>query len=425
MPHEDPTIFDAWDRAYLAIRVASGLSGIAYALVSARPEDPESLSTAFLVFLGYTLLLYWAGWRLLRTPAKQSFYLVAATIDLAFVTFLISLTGGAASPFYRALYLWLALQAFYFGRRGGLAGAAATILIVLLYHARARFSAGAVELAGQAGGLLLHGALVGFLADRGGRRVAALREAHNRLAEANRVIREEHAKLVQAEKLSSIGLIAAGVAHEINNPLSGVMGCMKALRDGTVRETSREQYFETVTDGLNRIRQTVQSLLDYARPRPPSPTTVDVAEVTGACVQLVEPVLQKKDVRVDCRVGAGQALARADRGQVVQAMVNVLLNAAHAVPDGGSIVVSAPAEDGRVGICVTDDGPGIPPEIVARVCDPFFTTKPQGEGTGLGLSITLGIARANGGDVSVANEKGRGAAVTIWLPSADGEPTRA
>jgi signal transduction histidine kinase len=105
----------------------------------------------------------------------------------------------------------------------------------------------------------------------------------------------------------------------------------------------------------------------------------------------------------------------------MQAIVNVLMNAIHAVPQGGKIAVEPRTAPGQVGIRVVDNGGGIPGELLGKVCDPFFTTKPAGEGTGLGLAITLGIARAHGGDLTIASEQGKGTTVTLWLPAKEEE----
>ncbi|MCK6544520.1 PAS domain S-box protein [Myxococcota bacterium] len=254
------------------------------------------------------------------------------------------------------------------------------------------------------------------MTERERRRADDLDRAHRDLVEANRRILEEQAKLIQAEKLSSIGLLAAGVAHEINNPLSGVLGCVKALREQTMTGPRRDEYFETVLDGLERIQNTVRGLLDYARQRAPAPEPVDPGEILLASLRLVTPATKKKDLRVVTELDHGATLVRADRAQVMQGVVNVLLNAAYAAPVRSELRVETVHEPNRVGIRIADRGPGIPKEIMSRVCDPFFTTKPEGEGTGLGLAVTLSIVRANGGDLAIESTPGLGTTVTIWLP---------
>ncbi len=236
------------------------------------------------------------------------------------------------------------------------------------------------------------------------------------LVTANQRIREEQANLVQAEKLSSIGVLAAGVAHEINNPLAGVLACVKTLRDQPMAEPRRGEYFATVLDGLERIQATVRGLLDYARQRSPSPTALLVAEVVSASVLLVTPALRKKDVEVVV-TGAPEVRVLADRAQLMQALVNVLLNAIFASPLHGRIRVEVARGEDTTTIAVLDQGPGFAPETLPRVCDPFFTTKPEGEGTGLGLAVTASVVESNRGRLEIGNQPGGGARVAIGLPA--------
>ncbi len=244
----------------------------------------------------------------------------------------------------------------------------------------------------------------------------ALRRAHTELQEANDRVLEEQAKQFRAEKLSSIGLLASGMAHEINNPLMGIISCVKALREGTVTAERREDYFEAVRDGLERIQLTVRSVLDYARQRAPAPESVAPIELIEGCLRLLAPAIRKKDLVVDTRVPDADLMLHADRSQLMQALTNLLLNAIYALPVHGHITVSAERVGQRIGLTVADDGPGIPAEVAKKVCDPFFTTKPIGEGTGLGLAVTLEIARAHRGDLEIQSQPGEGTRVTLWVP---------
>lgn len=248
---------------------------------------------------------------------------------------------------------------------------------------------------------------------------AALEQSVAQLAEANLRLREEHQKLLQAEKMASVGLLAAGVAHEINNPLSGVMACLKALEEETVRPERRSQYFATARDGLERIQQTVRGLLDFSRQRPPAPAEVGIEEVVSSCSRLLAPLVRKRNVEIRIEPGAESARVHADRPQLMQAMVNLLLNAAYVAPEGSAVAVDVIYTEGELGLEVSDHGPGMTDEVIARACDPFFTTKPEGEGTGLGLAVTQGIARAHGGRLSFErhNPPESGTRATLWLPT--------
>jgi len=420
-PNADARTFDDRDRIYAILRIVALACGLAFAFLSVGPGPLRSaVLLAHGAFLLYTVLAYAIGWPLVRLSDKTIFYLSVAALDLVFCIALIALTGGAASPFYRALYVWVAMFAFYFGRIGGMRASVLALTVFFGFHLVDDFRGDPWVLLVQGGGMLMHGPLIGLLTDRERRRAQDLREARDRLAEINTRLVDEQSQRIQVEKLSSIGLLASGVAHEINNPLSGVMGCVKSLRDGTVPDDRRAEYFNTVTEGLERIRQTVRGLLDYARQRPPAPTDVDVHEVMDASLRLVQPALHKKRVTTDIRVVSGSVHVHADRAQLMQVLVNLLLNAAEASSANQTITLDARPDPaaGGVKLIVRDEGCGIPDDIKDRICDPFFTTKPEGQGTGLGLSVSLGIIRNHGGELTFESEEGAGTTAIVRLPGA-------
>ncbi|MGC4116509.1 MAG: ATP-binding protein [Myxococcales bacterium] len=411
------------DPAMAILRVAIVVLGVIWAYL--QPGDNQRvLLQAFGGYAVYSALLYALAYRPLIKGSWQKFYLVAGALDLAFAILLIQQTGGIGSPFVRALNLWVALLAFLFGLTIGSIGSVVALAVLFAFDLQAGVPGDPLAVIIRAGGLLLHGPLVGYLSDRERARILTISKGRDDLAEANKKLVTEQAKLIQAEKLSSIGMLASGVAHEINNPLMGVMGCVKALSEKAIDENRRDDYFAAVQDGLERIRGTVQSLLDFARQRPPSPAPLDAAEVVDSVIRLLQPLARKKDVAVVNAIAPGQAQVQADRTQIMQALVNVIMNALQAIKKaGGHITIAAvppvgTSEPRLVGLQVEDDGVGMPKDVVARVCDPFFTTKPEGEGTGLGMAITQGIVRAHGGDLTLESEVGVGTKVTLWLPEA-------
>ncbi len=246
-------------------------------------------------------------------------------------------------------------------------------------------------------------------------RTAQLETLNQELRAADAELRQEQAKLIQAEKLTSIGVLAAGIAHEVNNPLAGIIAGLGALRSGSVPEERRDEYFETFLDGLERIKQIVRGLTDYARKSAMAKSPIKLHEVLDSCVALISPALQKKMLKIENRV-PDNLVVFADRTQIMQALVNIILNAAHASPKDGLIEIYSSEKTGFSGILIQDQGDGIPEEIRDKVLDPFFTTKPDGEGTGLGLSVTAGLINANGGHLEFSGEPGEGATVAIWLP---------
>lgn len=256
-------------------------------------------------------------------------------------------------------------------------------------------------------------------------RAEALAVAHAELQAAHAQIRHEQSKLIQAEKLSSIGYLAAGVAHEINNPLSGVMACLKALEKNQLNAPRRDAYFATARDGLERIETIVKGLVDYAEQRLPAPASLPAEAVYAACEPLVASYARERGVRFRSEIPPGTEVF-ADRPQLVQAAMNVVVNAISVSEPDTEVVMDAVTEARRVALRVRDQGPGMDEQLILRACDPFFSTKPEGEGTGLGLSVTLSIVEAHGGELTFDSTPGKGTTVALWLPKegATGARTR-
>lgn len=251
-----------------------------------------------------------------------------------------------------------------------------------------------------------------------------LERAMKQLEEANRRIRDEHQKLVQTEKLSSIGFLSAGVAHEINNPLAGVMACVKALRGDRLKGEKRQAYFDTVEEGLERIQHTVRGLLDYARQKPADPKNYFAGDLVDRCWKLVAPLARKKDISIHIMPEVAETKLAVDKGQAMQGLMNLLLNAVQAAPESSRIEVSCRVDEAMAAIRIRDEGPGMPKEVMIRATDPFFSTKPEGEGTGLGLAVTLSVANAHGGSLRFETAPGEGTTAILTLPLAPEDRSR-
>ena len=244
-----------------------------------------------------------------------------------------------------------------------------------------------------------------------------LRQAYEDLARMTDRLRREQASIVRTAKLSSLGVLAAGVAHEINNPLSGMRSCARSLRQGSVPEDRQELYWDALEDGFQRIQAVVGSLLDYSRSGSSGVGTFPIGEAVEQCLTLLSARARARQVTIGNQVDPALE-ARADRRQIVQALFNILLNAVDASPQGGTVSITTEADGpGPVAISVSDEGPGIPASLADKVLEPFFTTKPEGEGTGLGLSVSLGLVHSNHGDLDLSDAPGGGTRVTIRLPA--------
>lgn len=236
------------------------------------------------------------------------------------------------------------------------------------------------------------------------------------LRRTNERLAQTQTELVSAERLATVGRLAAGVAHEVGNPLAGILGYLSLAH---MRATSPElrEYLERIDHEVQRIDRIVRGLLDLGRPATGSRGPVDVGQVTRTCVELVRAAPELGRVRVDLELEPG-LLARADAGPLSQILINLLLNAAQAMGGEGSVRVSTRREGEEVCLSVEDSGPGIPPEVMPRLFEPFFTTKEAGKGTGLGLAVSLNLAQGMGGRLGAENMPGGGARFTVHLPAA-------
>ncbi|MBI2207575.1 MAG: HAMP domain-containing protein [Candidatus Rokubacteria bacterium] len=245
-----------------------------------------------------------------------------------------------------------------------------------------------------------------------------------RLADAQHRLEDRHAaEIRRAEHLAALGKLAAGVAHEINNPLAGMQSCVRTLQRGPRDERQRAQYLELLRDGLGRIGRIVGQLLNFARESPPQLVPADVSAVVGRSLALVEHEMAARNVCCSVSPGVGVPAVLADLRQLEQVFLNILMNALEAMPHGGTMAVATEltrrGAERFVEVRVTDSGAGIAPEHVPRVFDPFFTTREVGKGTGLGLSVSYGIVKAHGGLIDVESEVGRGSTFTVALPAGE------
>ena len=255
-------------------------------------------------------------------------------------------------------------------------------------------------------------------------RQALLGTLEQQVEERTAALKEAQAQLVQSEKLSSLGRLAASIAHEINNPLAGILTYAKLLVrmldaepvDEATRTTS-VKHLKLVQRETERCTAIVRNLLDFARQRPLSLKEVDAAAVLEEAVSLVGHQAKLQGLTIERHVEAVPAI-KADFGQLRQAFVNIMLNGCEAMQQGGTLtIISRPSADRNyVDTTFTDTGSGIPPDRLAKIFDPFFSTKEKG--TGLGLSVVYGIVERHNGTIAIQSQLGVGTTVTVKLPVA-------
>jgi two-component system NtrC family sensor kinase len=231
--------------------------------------------------------------------------------------------------------------------------------------------------------------------------------------------------LTQSEKMASLGKLAAVVAHEINNPLAGILTYSKLvsrMADNGFNENKRiteaKGYLQIIEGESRRCGGIVKNLLTFARQTPINPQKNDLNDIIERCLLLIGHQMTLQGIELQKTLDPQLPSLYCDAGQVQQALLVILMNAVEAMPHGGRLGIASaydPARNlGRV--VVSDEGPGIPPEVLSHIFEPFFTTKEEGKGTGLGLSIALGIVQQHGGNIEVAATAQKGTTFTVLLP---------
>jgi signal transduction histidine kinase len=244
-------------------------------------------------------------------------------------------------------------------------------------------------------------------------------ELFRRLYEQRELDRQKvqfQAQLSEYEKYAALAQLALGAAHEINNPLLGILSHLELELRTAHEPADRSEILQCIA-GAKRISSTLRGLVNYARPSPPVLSRISLARLVADTISFLEnqPMLRGKILKID--VPADLPLIRADANQLSQVLMNLLLNAAEATQEAGHITISASklAFVESLEIRVIDTGCGMAPEVLAHVFEPFYTTK-RGRGTGLGLSISHAYVRSHGGDMRVDSVLGRGTTVTFTLP---------
>jgi two-component system NtrC family sensor kinase len=249
-------------------------------------------------------------------------------------------------------------------------------------------------------------------------------------------LRVAEAESVQREKLAAVGLLASGIAHELNNPLTGVLTFSHLIRDKLPAGSPDAEDMDLVIRETKRCASIIRRLLDFARQKPPEKKFTDLNKVVEETARFIERPAHLNDTTITMELAPDLPQLWIDENQIKQVVLNVLVNAQQATEGGGTITVRTRAcpepvapEVGAaavrmVEIAVIDTGCGIPAKDLQRIFDPFFTSKEVGKGTGLGLSVSHGIVKAHGGTIRVDSAVGEGSTFCIYLPIQPQEAAR-
>ena len=322
--------------------------------------------------------------------------------------------------FQRLYYLPVVFAAITFGWVGGLAAALAAG-VVYIPHIMITWSGMhhyAMEQYAEIFMFLAVGVVTGILADRERKRRIELQHTAQRLSAVYRELQLSFEQLKRADRLSAIGQLAAGLAHEIRNPLASIDGAAEVLDIAGDQPDLRKETVSIIRKECARLNRLLTSLLDFARPRRPEWRAVDLSKVLDSVIDLVGHSTGK-GIQFHKETAPILPTLLGDEEQLTQVMLNLTLNAAQAMPGGGDVWLTARQERDGIVIQISDQGPGIPEADMDKIFDPFFTTKDTG--TGLGLAVVHQIVTQHGGTVTVTRNQDNGTTFSLFFPPSRGD----
>jgi signal transduction histidine kinase len=288
------------------------------------------------------------------------------------------------------------------------------LIIRIISRPVRRLTEAAVEVAGGA-----YGTEVAIESnDEMGLLATSFNEMSRKMAADIERLREMNEHLIRTEKLAAAGTLAAGVAHEVNNPLASISSLIQILQTRSTSDPETSEMLRLISAQIARITQVLRDMMDFARTRQPERAPLDINQIVEASLRLASFDKNFQRLSITIHSGADAPVINADRDQLQQVFLNLLLNARDAMPDGGEIKVETryDALADEIIVEIKDTGTGIAPEHRTHLFDPFFTTKPPGTGTGLGLAVCYGIITAHSGRIEITSNNGQGTCVRITLP---------
>jgi signal transduction histidine kinase len=365
--------------------------------------------------------------------ARKTYYLRLAIIAglLLLITALHYLTTtqkvGAHDVYRRLYYVPIVLGGLWFALRGGILTSILTSLLYMphvLFHWQHHPSIGLEQYLE----IVLYnviGGLTGFLAQREHQQRIRYQKAAETLESSYQKLREQADQIIEieeqlrrADRLSALGELSAGMAHEIRNPLGSIRGTAEILRDGVAADDPKQEFADILIREVDRLNRVLEDFLRFARPEPVEHGRFVLQQVVGDVLDLTRQQAVRNKIVV--QVELGDEIEIPGQGeQIKQAFLNLVLNALQAMPNGGALKVTIRALPKEVQVQVSDSGPGIAPEDRERIFNPFVTTRDSG--TGLGLAITQRIIQGHGGRIILDSRPGEGACFTVCLPRSQQE----
>jgi signal transduction histidine kinase len=362
-----------------------------------------------------------------KSPLARAVFLLLSVVCISLLHYFTPLHYPYLHAiFQRFYYLPIILAALWFGLRGGLL---CSILVSIAYAPHILFQWGGcltMEMEKYLEILLYNivGGVTGLLAQRERERTVELQKTAHGLEESYQQLKLQSERIIvieeqlrRAEKLSTLGEMAAVLAHEIRNPLGSIRGTAEILKDDYQPDDPKHEFIEIQIKETERLNRVVEDFLRMARQQPGESKECSLREELETILTLVSGDARQRGIRLALEDIPAEAVVRGDGEKLRQAFLNIVINALQATPAGGSVTIATTRNDGVFEICFRDSGGGIEDDLLAKIFDPFFTTKQNG--TGLGLAVTKKIVEGHGGTLTVTSAAGKGTTVTVRLPVPD------
>ncbi len=321
----------------------------------------------------------------------------------------------------RSYYIPILVAALWFGWRGGIMTAIVVAIVYTPYVFQV-WSQNTVYAHAAYSEIIMFpviGTLTGVLADIEKKERKKVARTAEKLAEANVQLQASFEQLRRADRLSALGELSAGIAHEVRNPLGSIEGAIQILHRPNLPEETRKEFSDLAQTELNRLKAVVTNFLEFARPQLPQQRTTQPAAILESVTRLAGETAKMAGVSIHNDLQESVSSVMLDPEQIKQVMLNLVINAIQATPPRGSVTLRAKMKGSTLALEVEDDGKGIPQEDLEKIFDPFFTTR--AEGTGLGLSIAHSIVSQHGGTIEVTRNKDKGMTFAILLPVGQNE----
>jgi len=250
-----------------------------------------------------------------------------------------------------------------------------------------------------------------------------LEEHIRNLENTNEELQKAQTEIIRSEKLASVGRLAAGIAHEIGNPLGIILGYLEIIRKGEIDKENESDFLNRIETEISRINVIIKQLLEFSRPASGIPEEIGIHELLERTVEMIKPQPMMEGIEIELELETGRNIIRADPNQLQQVFINILINAADEFAEAGipgnlekKLVIKSSSTSNDIEIRFMDNGAGIPLEQLNHIFDPFYTTKDPGKGTGLGLSVSYRIIEELNGQIYAESEPGKGTTIVVRLP---------